>query len=128
MFGLGLASVLAVGFAVGWAMALGVLAGSLVSCANFIWLKQVVNALADRVTDTIAEAGSPEYSGRPTPGSGGIVARFLLRYILIGFVSYAILKGSPAVFYGFLGGLFLVVAAIVAEAGYELYVALRHGI
>ena len=54
-----------------------------------------------------------------------MVARFLVRYALVGIVAYAIFKGSGLAFRGFLWGLSLPVAAMMAEAGIEAYVAFR---
>jgi hypothetical protein len=53
---------------------------------------------------------------------------FLLRYILIGAVAYAILKVSKDSIYAMLAGLFLPIAAIACETVYELYVAIRRGL
>src|ERR1700686_3165232 len=55
-----------------WA-AVGFLLGCVISYLNFQWLKNGVSGLADRVTN----------SGNPQSGKG-IVARFLLRYVLLG--------------------------------------------
>ncbi len=98
--------VIAVGFAVG--CAIGML--------NFHWLKRVVSALADRATGTGEQ-----------PSSAGVVFRFLLRYLLVAAVAYAIFRVSLASLYGLLAGLFLPVAAIMVEAVYEVYAALRRG-
>ena len=99
-----------------WA-ALGFLLGCAISYLNFHWLKRVVSALADRATGT----------GRAQSGAG-VVARFLLRYLLLGVAAYAILTSFPASLRGLFAGLFLPVAAIGCEAMYELYVALAGGI
>jgi dipeptide/tripeptide permease len=101
----------------GWRIALGLAAGCAVAYLNFHWLKRVVNAMADRIT----------FTGRQESGRG-IVARFLLRYVLAGLAACAILSVSPASLYGLLAGLFLPVAAIACEAGYELYVTVARGL
>ena len=101
----------------GWRTALGLVCGCAVAYLNFDWLKRGVEALGDR----IVRAGKPQ-SGK------GIVARFLLRYVLMGLAAYGILTVSPASLYGFLAGLFLPVAAIACEAAYEAYVALARGL
>lgn len=93
--------------------ALGFLLGCVISYLNFQWLKAGVSGLADRVTNT----------GKPQSGKG-IVARFLLRYVLLGVAAYAILTSFPASLRGLFAGLFLPVAAIVCEALYELYVGI----
>ena len=94
-----------------WA-ALGFLLGCIIAYLNFHWLKSGVAGLADRVTDT----------GKPQAGAG-IVARFLLRYILLGAAAYGILTSFPASLRGLFAGLFLPVGAIACEAAYELYAA-----
>ncbi len=114
---LGVVATVAVAITFGWLMGAGVLAGSALAYVNFHWLEQVVSVLAERATRS-----SGARSG------GGIVARFLLRYFLIALVAYAIFRVSPLALYGFLGGLFLAVAAILCEAVYEAYVALRRGL
>jgi hypothetical protein len=96
----------------GWRVALGFLLGAVIAYLNFQWLKSVVSGLADKVTN----------SGKPQSGKG-IVARFLLRYALLGVAAYAILTSFPASLWGLFAGLFLPVGAIVCEAVYELYAA-----
>jgi hypothetical protein len=95
----------------------GFLLGCLIAYLNFHWLKSGVAGLADRATNS-----SRAQSGK------GIVARFLLRYILLGLAAYAILTSFPASLPGLFVGLFLPVGAIVCEAFYELYAAIARGI
>jgi hypothetical protein len=90
--------------------ALGFLLGCVISYLNFQWLKIGVSGLADRVTN----------AGR-AQSAKGIVARFLLRYLLLGLAAYAILTSFPASLRGLFAGLFLPVGAIGCEAAYELY-------
>ena len=101
----------------GWRLALGFGAGCVIAYLNFYWLKRVVSALADAATRT-----GDKQSGR------GVFLRFLLRYLLMGLGAYAIFRVSPASLYGLLAGLFLPVAGIICEAGYEVYAALRRGL
>jgi hypothetical protein len=117
MLAIGLAcAVTAWGF-FGWRLALGFALGCGIAYVNFHWLKSVVSVMADRITA----------SG--TPGSPrGVVLRFLLRYFLMAVGAYVILSVSPASLYGLLAGLFLPVAAIACEAGYEVYVAVARGL
>lgn len=96
--------------------ALGFLLGSVIAYLNFQWLKSGVSGLADRVTN----------SGKAQSGKG-IVARFLLRYVLLGAAAYVILTSFPASLKGLFAGLFLPVGAIACEAAYEAYVALTRG-
>src|SRR5712671_2416059 len=112
MIGLGL--ILA---AIGWwrfgvSLAMGFLAGSVIAFLNFHWLKSGVTGLADRVTN----------AGKAQSGKG-IVARFLLRYVLMGAAAYGILTSFPASLGGLFVGLFLPVGAIACEAAYETYAA-----
>lgn len=112
MIGLGVIFAAAALGRLGWRAALGFSLGCSVAYLNFYWLKGVVDSMAARITQT----------GR-RESSKGVVLRFLLRYVLMGVAAYVILSVSPASLYGLLTGLFLPVAAIACEAGYELYVA-----
>ena len=118
-FMLGLALVLAAAalFKFGRFAALGFLLGCAISYLNFRWLKSGVSHLADRVTNT----------GKAQSGTG-IVARFLLRYILLGAVAYVILTSFPASLRGLFAGLFLPVGAIACEAVYEVYAGIARGV
>jgi ATP synthase I chain len=98
----------------GWRIATGVLLGCVVSYVNFRWLERALNSLAERITTASSKVSST-----------GTVFRFLLRYVFIGIGAYVIFKGSADGLYGFLGGLSLTVAAILCEAAYEAYAALR---
>ena len=93
--------------------AAGFLLGCVIAYLNFQWLKSGVSGLADKVTN----------AGKAQSGKG-IIARFLLRYALLGIAAYAILTSFPASLRGLFSGLFLPVGAIICEAVYELYVAL----
>jgi len=117
MVALGLVASFATWIGFGYRAAIGVLLGCSIAYLNFYWLKSGVSGLADRVTNT----------GKPQSGKG-IVARFLLRYGLLGAAAYAILTSFPASLRGLFAGLFLPVGAIVCEAAYELYAALVHRI
>ena len=98
----------------GWAGAIGVAAGSAVSYINFRTLIRGVEALGDRIVN-----------GQSKERGWAIVLRFLVRYGLVGIVAYAIFKSSSLAFRGFLWGLCLPVAAMMAEAGVEAYVAFK---
>lgn len=101
----------------GWRPALGLALGCAIAYLNLRWLESVVVALADKVTKTGQKQSSQ-----------GVVFRFFLRYVLMGLGAYAILTVSPASLYGLLAGLFLPVAGIACEAGYEVYTALKCGL
>jgi ATP synthase I chain len=117
MIALAIALTVAAGWKFGRWTALGFLLGCVIAYLNFQWLKSGVNALANRVTDT----------GKRQSGAG-IIARFLLRYILLGAAAYAILTSFPASLRGLFAGLFLPVGAIACEAGYELYVVIADNV
>ena len=90
--------------------ALGFLLGCVIAYLNFQWLKSGVSGLADRATN----------SGKAQSGKG-IIARFLLRYVLLGVAAYVILTSFPASLRGLFAGLFLPVGAIACEAVYEVF-------
>lgn len=103
-------------FVLGWGFAAGFLAGALVALLNYQWLKSAVSNLADVVTRTGQRS------------TAAIVAKSLLRYGLLAVLVYGIFRGSGQVVYGFFAGLFVPIAAMVCEAAYEAWSALRHDI
>jgi hypothetical protein len=98
----------------GWAGAIGFGFGAAVSYVNFRSLARGVEGLADRIVNR--ESG--EKGGR-------VVVRFLVRYGLVGAVAYAIFRGRFGAFHGFLWGLCVPVAALMAEAAWEGYAGFR---
>jgi hypothetical protein len=94
--------------------AVGFAFGAAVSYVNFLSLSRGVEALTARIVDQ----HSQEKGGR-------IVARFVARYLLVGVVAYAIFKGSSLAFRGLLWGLCVPVAALMAEAVWQAYMAFR---
>ena len=101
----------------GWRLALGVAVGSGIAYLNFFWLKRMVTAVADRVTQ----------SGHGESGTG-VIIRFLLRYTLMGIAACVIFSVSPASLKGLFAGLFLPIAAIACEAAYQAYAAVTKGV
>jgi ATP synthase I chain len=97
-----------------WAGSIGFAFGALVSYVNFRSLTRGVEGLAD----CIVNQNSREKGG-------WIILRFLVRYGLVGLVAYAIFKSSSLAFRGFLWGLCVPVAALMAEAAWEGYAAFR---
>ena len=93
----------------GWRIGIGFALGAGISFLNFHWLRKIVAGLAEL---TIASGSA---------ASRGMVHRFVLRYLLMAVVAFAILTVSRESLYGFFAGLFLPVAAILCEAGYEVY-------
>lgn len=100
----------------GRGMGLSFLLGGGISLVNFYWLKRSLAALVDAV----ALRGEKR-------SSAGVVLRFLLRYILIAVAAYAIFKSSELSMYGLCAGLSLPVGAVLIEAAYAMYGALRRG-
>jgi hypothetical protein len=98
----------------GWAGSIGFALGAAVSYVNFRSLRRGIEGLADRVVNR----HSREKGGR-------IILRFLVRYVLVGAVGYVIFRGSSLAFRGFLWGLCVPVAALMAEAVWEGYAAFR---
>lgn len=97
-----------------WMGVLGFVLGAMVSYVNFRSLTRGVEGLADRIVNQ----NSREKGSR-------IVFRFVVRYVLVGVVAYAIFKGSSVAFYGFLWGLCVPVAALMAEAVWQGFTAFR---
>lgn len=98
----------------GWPGAIGFAFGAVISYVNFRSLKRGVEGLADRIVNQNSrEKGS------------WIVLRFLVRYGLVAGAAYAIFISSAVAFRGFLWGLCVPVAALMAEAAWEGYTALK---
>jgi hypothetical protein len=88
--------------------------GAAISYVNFGALSSSV----ERLTDRVVNQNSHEKGA-------SIVFRFMVRYGLVGAAAYAIFKGSFLAFRGFLWGLCVPVAALMAEAAQEGYRAFR---
>ena len=114
VFGAALTVVVAWRF--GKTTALGFGIGALISYLSFRSLNKAVQALAVRVVE----------AHRPERGFS-LVSGFLLRYLLAGIVAYVIFTSSSQAFRGFLFGLCTPVAALLTEAAFEAYSALRRG-
>jgi hypothetical protein len=97
-----------------WAGSIGFAFGAAVSYVNFRSLTRGVEGLADRIVNR----NSREKGGR-------IVLRFLVRYGLVGAAAYVIFISSSLAFRGFLWGLCVPVAALMAEAAWQGYAAFR---
>jgi len=114
MLVLGAAAIVTASAMLGWRIALGFAVGSAVSFLNFYWLKKVVAGIA----------AAAAHSGTAPP-SRRVVQPFLLRYFLMALAAFVILIVSRDSLYGFFAGLFLPVAAMLCEAGYETYKVVR---
>ena len=97
-----------------WRMSAGFLLGGLIGIFNFAVLKRTVSAVGEVVVE-----------GRATRSVKRQVFKFFFRYVLLAAVLYVIFKSSAVSVYGLFMGLFLPVGAILIEAVYELYSALR---
>jgi hypothetical protein len=98
----------------GGAGSIGFAFGAAVSYVNLRSLTRGVEGLGDRIVN------------RNSREKGGlIILRFVVRYGLVGAAAYAIFKSSPTAFRGFLWGLCVPVAALMAEAAWEGYTAFR---
>ena len=102
----------------GQAATLAFLGGSAIAVLNFYWLKRTIAALIDTAVS----------STNKKPSSTGVVVRFLGRYVLIAIALYVIFRGSAMSVYGLLGGLSLPVGAVMIEAVYQTFKALKHGL
>ncbi len=97
-----------------WPVAVGFLAGAIISYVNHRWLEQAVDALGERIT-----------TGESKERGGGIVLRAVLRYAFIAMGAYVIFNVSRAALYGFLGGVCLPILAVACEVAVEVFVSLR---
>jgi hypothetical protein len=100
----------------GWIAGLGFGGGAITSYLSFRSLNKAVQSLASRIVD----------AKQPDRGFT-LVNGFLLRYLLAGIVAYVIFTSSSQAFRGFLFGLCTPVSAMLMEAGFEVYAALRRG-
>jgi hypothetical protein len=99
-----------------WQVTAGFVAGAVTSWLNQRWLQRAITCLGDRITQQ--ESGER---------GGVIVARALLRYVLVASGAYVILNVSHAALYGFFGGVCLPIAAVACEVAAEFFVMLRRG-
>lgn len=100
----------------GRATAAGYAAGAVIAYISFRSLNSAVRGLASRIVD----------AHRRERGFA-LVHGFFLRYLLAGAVAYVIFTSSSQAFRGFLFGLCTPVAAMLVEAVFEAYTALRRG-
>jgi small-conductance mechanosensitive channel len=100
----------------GRGMGLSFAIGGAIALINFYWLKRTLAALVEAV----AVEGKKR-------SAAGIILRFMLRYVLIAIAAYAIFKSSTMSLLGLCAGLSLPVGAVLIEAAYAIYGALRRG-
>jgi hypothetical protein len=113
---LGVAFTAAAAWRFGRVTAIGFAAGAFIAYLSFRSLHRAVEGLVDRIVQ----------SHQPERGFS-LVNGFFLRYLLAGIVAYVIFTSSSQAFRGFLFGLSMPVAALLMEAGFEAYAALRRG-
>ena len=99
----------------------GFTVGAVLSALNFHWMKGAVGTLADLASSQAVQ----EAAGEPPrqPKTARVVARFVLRFALIGVAAYVIFQSSFISLGAFFAGLFLFLAAILAEVLYQVYSA-----
>jgi hypothetical protein len=113
---LGFVFVLIVAWRFGLVTALGFAVGAFAGYLSLRSLNKAVQSLAARIVES-SQSG----------GGFSLVNGFFLRYLLAGVVAYVIFTSSSRAFRGFLFGLCTPVAALLMEAGFEAYAALRRG-
>ncbi len=111
--GLAILGTAGAGWLAGWRGAAGFAVGAAVSSVNFLWLKQAVDAVAEKATGAETRATRKKRKA--------LVWKFVGRYLLIGAAAYGILKYTVWDIRALLAGLFLFVAAILAEICFELW-------
>lgn len=94
--------------------AIGFAFGAAMSYVNFRSLSLGVEGLTARIVDQHSRERG-----------GWIIMRFVMRYLLVGAIAYAIFKSSSPAFSGFLWGLCVPVGALMAEAVWQAYTAFR---
>jgi hypothetical protein len=105
------------------AVGLAFIVGCAVGGLNTYWLARSTASFARRAVQS-ADVGRESQR----PGAGGILFQYVLRYALVGFAAYAILKSSVFSILGFFAGLFIPVASLMFEAFYEAWVSYRRGL
>jgi hypothetical protein len=95
-----------------WIGLVGFLFGAAVSYLNFRSLTSGVEGLAERIVNQNSQEKGAV-----------IVFRFVVRYILVAVVAYAIFVSSPVAFRGFLWGLGVPVVALMLEAFWQGFLA-----
>jgi small-conductance mechanosensitive channel len=100
----------------------------LVIGAPALWARygggMALSFIIKRTLSAMVEAAAVDGKKR---SAAGIVLRFVLRYLLIAVAVYAIFKSSAMSLIGLCAGLSLPVGAVLIEAAYAMYGALRRG-
>ncbi len=122
----GVVSAAAALWPLGWAVAAGVLLGTVLGWINFRWLAASVNAISERIvhpsTPTAGAPGTP-LKARSRERGAIVVLRGVGRIGLIALGAYGIFECSVRGLMGFLVGLAMPVVAMMCEAAYEFVVS-----
>lgn len=114
---LGIAGTVVALVAYGIRPGVGFFVGAGLAYWNFRSLVSAVNSLGERIV-----------VGHSREKGSAIVVRFISRILLVGIAGYAIFLSWPGSLSGFLVGLCMPVPALIAEAGYDGFTALRRGL
>ena len=121
---LGVAGALAMWLWKGRRWSAGFALGATLSLLNFQWLRSAVDVITEAMAPPAANSTSaspaPQDATQSRPSRAGAIARFVFRYALIGLAGYAIFLSSAISLTAFLSGLFVSVAALMAEAVYQV--------
>ncbi len=109
---LSVVATLAASLMAGWRAGLGLAAGALVACLNFVWLHHGTERLVQRML-------SPSKNG---PSRFRLAVAFIGRYLLVLAATYVIFRGYPQLLISFIVGLVLPVIAAMGEGVYEAVV------
>ncbi len=106
---LSLAAIVVAGVVWNWSSALGLAAGAILACLNFVWLHHGARLTVERML----------HPGTASPSQHRVAFSFVGRYIAILAVAYVILKGYPRTRVAFMVGLACPIVAAMCEAVYE---------
>ncbi len=111
----------------GWRVGGGFLLGAALAYLNFVWLKQSIIALTNRLAAQGEGIIPNETAGETASEPRSVIFKFIFRYLVIAAVAYAIISSSSFNVLGLIAGFFLSVVALLFEAVTEVVYALRHG-
>jgi hypothetical protein len=110
----------------GWRVGGGFVLGAALAYLNFVWLKQSIIGLTNRLAAQQGAIILNETAGETAPERRGVAFKFVFRYLVIAAVAYAIISSSSLNVFGLIAGFFLSVVALLFEAVAEVVYALRH--
>ncbi len=112
---LSVAGIVAATLVSNWRSGLGLAAGALVACLNFVWLHHG----AELVVQRMMEAQRTMEPVKRAPSKLRLALAFTARYAFVMVVAYVILRGYPRVRVAFLVGLACPLVAAMWEGFYE---------